>query len=187
MRSIRAHNQLAARRFIQQFKAAFTTRSDGSTWPKFDRTWRHADQERLERFVRESPWEHEQVEEHLRTTAPEKVQGPDAALIVDGMGIPKKGDHSVGVYQQWCGAARLHAEKPPSVILNIDPPIRWSKSTRSRPIRVRLASKTTNQAVKQAETAERLALRNARNTSIAIDVQNRSMVHINSSGNSISD
>jgi SRSO17 transposase len=25
-------------------------------------------------------------------------------LIVDGMGIPKQGDYSVGVYQQWCGA-----------------------------------------------------------------------------------
>ena len=129
MRAVLAHNQLAARRFIQQFKAAFTTRSDGSSWPKFDRTWRHAeqyfrgllrpgrrktitglatrmnaDQERLERFVRESPWEHEQVEEHLRETVPEPAQGPGAALIVDGMGIPKKGDHSVGVYQQWCGA-----------------------------------------------------------------------------------
>lgn len=38
-------------------------------------------------------------------TAPEAVQGPQGALIVDGMGIPKKGDHSVGVYQQWCGAS----------------------------------------------------------------------------------
>jgi len=129
MGSVLAHNQLAAHRFIRQAKAAFTTQSDGSTWPKFDRTWRHADQyfrgllrpgrhktitglatrmhadqERLERFIRESPWEHEQVETHLRETVPEAVQGPDAALIVDGMGIPKQGDYSVGVYQQWCGA-----------------------------------------------------------------------------------
>lgn len=53
-----------------------------------------ARQERLERFVRQSPWEYEAVEEQLRQTAPDDIQGPDAALIVDGMGIPKKGDHS---------------------------------------------------------------------------------------------
>lgn len=129
MRAVIAHNQLAARRFFERFKAAFTTRSNGSTWPKWERTLNHADryfrgllrpgrrksitglatrmnvdQEQLERFVRESPWEHEQVEEHLRETAPPAVQGPEATLIVDGMGIPKKGDHSVGVARQWCGA-----------------------------------------------------------------------------------
>lgn len=64
----------------------------------------HVDSDCLERFVRESPWEHEQVINHLRRAAPEGVQGPDAAVIVDGMGIPKKGDHSVGVARQWCGA-----------------------------------------------------------------------------------
>jgi hypothetical protein len=32
------------------------------------------------------------------------VQGPDAALIVDGMAIPKSGEKSVGVARQWCGA-----------------------------------------------------------------------------------
>lgn len=129
MRSIRAHNQLPARRFLQRFKAAFTTRADCSTWPNVDRTWKHADQyfrgllrpgrhktitglatrmnahqECLERFVRESPWESEAVEAHLRNAIPGAFQARDAALIVDGMGIPKKGDYSVGVYQQWCGA-----------------------------------------------------------------------------------
>jgi SRSO17 transposase len=130
MRDVRAHNQTAARRFLRRFKEAFTTRSDGSTWPKFDRTWKHADQyfrgllrpgrrksitglatrmnadnERLERFVRESPWSPEAVEQHLREAVPADAQGPMAAVIVDGMGIPKKGDHSVGVTDQWCGAS----------------------------------------------------------------------------------
>lgn len=35
---------------------------------------------------------------------PEGVEGPGAAFIVDGKGIPKQGKHSVGVARQWCGA-----------------------------------------------------------------------------------
>jgi SRSO17 transposase len=62
------------------------------------------DQERLERFVRKSPWEHENVETKLRERVPEAIQTEDAALIVDGMGIPKSGENSVGVVRQWCGA-----------------------------------------------------------------------------------
>lgn len=120
---------MAGHRFLGRFKSAFTKRPDGSSWPKWERTWMHAgqyfrallrpgrrksitglscrvnaDSERLERFVRESPWEHDEVENHLRAAVPEGVEGPEAAIIVDGMGIPKKGDHSVGVARQWCGA-----------------------------------------------------------------------------------
>ena len=65
----------------------------------------NADNERLERFVRESPWSPEAVGQHLREAVPADAQGPMAAVIVDGMGIPKKGDHSVGVTDQWCGAS----------------------------------------------------------------------------------
>ena len=123
------YNPLAGRRFLDRFKDAFTKRPDGSTWPKWERTWTHANQyfrallrlgrrkaiiglacrvnansERLERFVRESPWEHTEVEDHLRAAVPEGVDGPEAAHIVDGMGIPKQGEYSVGVARQWCGA-----------------------------------------------------------------------------------
>jgi SRSO17 transposase len=129
MRAELAHNQVEAKRFLTRFRAAFTTRSDGSSWPKYERTWRNADryirglfrpgtdntvtdianrtymdQERLERFVRESPWEYASVEAHLQEAVPEAIQGDDVAIIVDGMGIPKKGDDSVGVARQWCGA-----------------------------------------------------------------------------------
>jgi SRSO17 transposase len=64
-----------------------------------------ADQEQLERFVRESPWETQQVQTQLREQAPAAVQGRTAALIVDGVGFPKKGAHSVGVGRQWCGVS----------------------------------------------------------------------------------
>jgi SRSO17 transposase len=122
------HNQVNARRFLQDYQSAFTTRVDGSSWPKWERTWTNAtqyfrgllrpgrrksitglakrmdtDQEQLERFVRESPWEHENVETHLREQAPAAVQASTAALIVDSVGFPKKGTHSVGVGRQWCG------------------------------------------------------------------------------------
>jgi SRSO17 transposase len=130
MRELLAHNQLNARRFLQAYQSAFTTRSDGSSWPKWERTWTNAtqyfrgllrpgrrksitglakqmatDQKQLERFIRESPWEHENVETHLREQAPAAMQGSTAALIVDGVGFPKKDDHSVGVGRQWCGVS----------------------------------------------------------------------------------
>lgn len=50
---------------------------------------KHTDQERLERFVCESPWEHEHVEAELRKRVPEAIQGQEAAMTVDSMGIPK--------------------------------------------------------------------------------------------------
>ena len=121
-------SQAEGLQFLSSYRSAFTTRVDGSTWPKNERTWlnagryfrgllrpgspntttdiaekMHTDQERLERFVRESPWEHERVEAELRERVPEAIQGHEAALIVDGMGIPKTGEDSVGVARQWCG------------------------------------------------------------------------------------
>ncbi|SIS16161.1 IS701 family transposase [Natronorubrum thiooxidans] len=121
-------SQAEGLQFLSGYRSAFTTRVDGSTWPKNERTWlnagryfrgllrpgnpntitdiakkMHTDQERLERFVRESPWEHERVEAELRERVPEAIQGHEAALIVDGMGIPKTGQDSVGVARQWCG------------------------------------------------------------------------------------
>jgi len=114
--------------FLSSYRQAFTTRTNGSTWAKYERTWQNAgryfrgllrpgspntitdiankmqvDQERLERFVRESPWEHETVEAELRERVPEAIQGHDAALIVDGLPIPKSGEDIVGVVRQWCG------------------------------------------------------------------------------------
>jgi SRSO17 transposase len=115
--------------FLSDYQTALTTRADESSWPKHERTWlnvgrcfwgllrpgssnavtdiaekMHIDREQLERFVRESPWTHENVESELRERVPEAIQGQEAALIVDGIGIPKSGDESVGVARQWCGA-----------------------------------------------------------------------------------
>ncbi len=124
-----AHPLVEGSQFFKRYQSAFTTRSDNSTWPKWERTWLHASryfrgllrpgsrktalqlaastddqQEQLERFIRDSPWEHEQVMAHLRENTPAAVQTRTAALILDDFGIPKKGSSSVGVGRQWCGA-----------------------------------------------------------------------------------
>lgn len=121
-----AHSQTDAMAFLQSFKPAFTTRSNGLSWPNHERTWWNAskyirgllrpgdntvtdiadnvstEQEQLERFVRESPWEHAEVERHLHEQVPADMQGEDAILIVDAMPIPKRGTRSVGAARQWC-------------------------------------------------------------------------------------
>jgi SRSO17 transposase len=124
-----AHNYGDAMGFLREYQACFATRADGSSWPNWETTWLRGTeyfrglvrpgsnksiagiasmvdikQEKLERFVRESAWEYENVEDQLRMTAPEAAQGAASALILDGMGIPKQGPDSVGVGRQWCGA-----------------------------------------------------------------------------------
>ena len=123
------HNHGDAAGFLREYQACFATRADGSSWPNWETTWQRGaqyfrglirpgsnksiagiasmvdiKQEKLERFVRESAWEYENVEEHLRRTVPEAAQGAASALILDGMGIPKQGHDSVAVGHQWCGA-----------------------------------------------------------------------------------
>lgn len=124
-----SHPLVEGSQFFKEYQAAFTTRSDGSTWPNWRRTWVHASryfrgllrpgsrksisclatmtddqQEQLERFVRNSPWEHDRVISYLRVRTPAAVQTGTAALVLDDFGIPKKGSYSVGVGRQWCGA-----------------------------------------------------------------------------------
>jgi len=124
-----AHNYGDSAGFLREYQTCFATRADGSSWPNWETTWLRGTQyfrglvrpgsnksiagiasmvdikqEKLERFVRESAWEYENVEEQLRMNAPEAAQGAASALILDGMGIPKQGHDSVGVGRQWCGA-----------------------------------------------------------------------------------
>lgn len=94
-----ARKQTESLQFLTDYQSWFTTRSDGLSWPNWQQTWLHATQyfrgfvrsgtnksvagiasmvdikqEKLERFVRESAWEYETVEEDLRTNAPEAAQ-----------------------------------------------------------------------------------------------------------------
>ena len=56
----------------------------------------------LQQFVSQSPWPWEPVWEKLAATA--RFQKSEAFWIIDDTSFPKKGEHSVGVQRQYCGA-----------------------------------------------------------------------------------
>lgn len=61
------------------------------------------DEQALQQFVNQSPWEHPAVLHRLR----EQMKGRAAAggvLVLDDTSLPKQGHHSVGVARQYCGA-----------------------------------------------------------------------------------
>lgn len=62
------------------------------------------EKEQLHHFVATAKWDTEPLEDVLFEKADELVGGPDAHLIIDDTAIPKKGEHSVGVAHQYCGA-----------------------------------------------------------------------------------
>lgn len=61
-------------------------------------------EQELRHFVSESPWEAEPIEQVLWDKAEAMLGGQDAFLIIDDTALPKKGDESVGVAHQYCGA-----------------------------------------------------------------------------------
>ena len=58
----------------------------------------------LHHFVAASPWECGPIEDALAVKANALVGGKDAHLIIDDTALPKKGELSVGVAHQYCGA-----------------------------------------------------------------------------------
>jgi len=60
------------------------------------------DEQALQQFVSQSPWPWEPVGQKLAASA--RQQRGEAFWIVDDTSFPKKGDHSVGVQRQYCGA-----------------------------------------------------------------------------------
>lgn len=61
--------------------------------------------DRVEQFVRESPWRYEDLQDHLVKKVPPAFRDPHAVLIVDDVGLLKKGKKSVGVHRQYTGAS----------------------------------------------------------------------------------
>jgi SRSO17 transposase len=59
----------------------------------------------LHHFVADAPWDEEVLlDRALDTVLPAMLrQGPIMAWVVDDTGLPKKGQHSVGVTRQYCG------------------------------------------------------------------------------------
>ncbi len=62
-----------------------------------------ADVQALRQFVNQSPWEWAPLQAALTGVMLDHLL-PEAVLILDETSFPKKGDHSVGVARQYCGA-----------------------------------------------------------------------------------
>lgn len=61
------------------------------------------ERDRLQAFVGTSPWQHQPLLDELAIQVGKELGEPDAVLVFDPSGFPKKGSHSVGVGRQWCG------------------------------------------------------------------------------------
>jgi SRSO17 transposase len=57
----------------------------------------------VQQFVGGGKWDDEAVLEELRRHVAEEFNDPNATLVLDGSGFPKKGTESCGVQRQWCG------------------------------------------------------------------------------------
>lgn len=58
----------------------------------------------VQQFIGEGAWEDDRILQRHQQLVAEDLGEPDATVIVDGSGFPKKGEHSVGVQRQYCGA-----------------------------------------------------------------------------------
>lgn len=102
-------------------------------------------EQELRHFVSESPWEAEPLEQVLWGKIDAMLGGQDAFLIIDDTALPKKGDESVGVAHQYCGALGKQAncqslvsltlaknDVPVPVALRLYLPETWAMDLRRR-------------------------------------------------------
>src|ERR1700739_1588823 len=80
-----------------------------------------AQHQRLLHFVANAPWSDEQMLAKVgELVTPSLTRaGPIEAWIIDDTGIPKKGEHSVGVHHQYCGQLGKQANCQVAVTLSI--------------------------------------------------------------------
>ena len=58
----------------------------------------------VQQFIGEGAWDDDRILERHQQLVAQDLGEPDGTAIIDGSGFPKKGEHSVGVQQQYCGA-----------------------------------------------------------------------------------
>lgn len=61
------------------------------------------DEQRLQQFVNQSPWDAAPVLREYRACMAEAFAGADGVIVIDDTGFAKKGRHSVGVTRQYSG------------------------------------------------------------------------------------
>jgi len=58
----------------------------------------------MQRAISDTPWDDEKLMFKYRSLVVDEMGDPEGVLIFDESGFPKKGDHSLGVSRQYCGA-----------------------------------------------------------------------------------
>ncbi len=58
----------------------------------------------LQQFIGEGGWDDAAILAAHQRLVDETLGESDGVLLIDGSAVPKHGDHSVGVFRQWCGA-----------------------------------------------------------------------------------
>jgi SRSO17 transposase len=58
----------------------------------------------VQQFIGEGAWDDDRILERHQQLVAGDLGEPDGTIILDGSGFPKKGEHSVGVQRQYCGA-----------------------------------------------------------------------------------
>jgi SRSO17 transposase len=66
--------------------------------------------DQLQHFVAGTTWNDAPLRRLLVERADALVGGPDAVLVIDDAGLPKQGEHSVGVARQYCGCLGERAD-----------------------------------------------------------------------------
>jgi SRSO17 transposase len=61
------------------------------------------DEQRLQQFVNQSPWDPTPVLQTYRTLMADALAGPNGLIVIDDTGFAKQGKHSVGVKRQYSG------------------------------------------------------------------------------------
>lgn len=120
------HRRLDAHRTVLQAAPVFTTRSNGKSFPKWRHTLKNATRyldgllspgtgktmsgiarrmdvhrDKIEGFVRESPWDWETLQDHLTRTVPDAMRSSKGLFVIDEVPNTKQGEHSVGVARQY--------------------------------------------------------------------------------------
>jgi SRSO17 transposase len=66
----------------------------------------------VQQFIGEGAWDDDRLLERHQQLVAQDLGEADGVMIVDGSGFPKKGDHSVGVQRQYCGALSQARQLP---------------------------------------------------------------------------
>lgn len=71
----------------------------------------------VQQFLGEGRWDDERILARREQLVAQDIGAADGVLICDGSGFPKKGEHSVGVARQYCGAVGKIANSQQGVFL----------------------------------------------------------------------